>query len=42
MGLVVCSVILLILDLDRPSSGFIRNDQQPMLDAAATIAAFPD
>jgi hypothetical protein len=42
MGLVVFSVIFLILDLDRPSNGFIRNDQQPMIDTAATIAAFTD
>jgi len=42
MGLLVASVIFLILDLDRPSSGFIRNDQRPMIDAAATISAFPD
>ena len=42
MGLLVSAVILLILDIDRPSSGFIRNDQQPMIDTAASIAAFPD
>jgi hypothetical protein len=42
MGLLVCSVILVILDLDRPSSGFIRNDHQPMIDTAAAIAGFPD
>jgi hypothetical protein len=42
MGLVVSAVIFLILDLDRPSAGFITNNQQPMIDTAATIAAFPD
>jgi len=42
MGLLVVTVILLICDLDRPSSGFIINNQQSMIDTAATIAAFTD
>jgi hypothetical protein len=42
MGLLVSAVIFLILDLDRPSSGFITNNQQPMIDTAATIATFHD
>jgi uncharacterized membrane protein YidH (DUF202 family) len=42
IGLVVSVVILLILDLDRPSRGFIQVSQQPMIDAAASIAAFSD
>ena len=42
MGLLVSGVIFLILDLDRPSSGFITNNQQPMIDTAATIATFRD
>lgn len=42
MGLLISAVIYLILDLDRPSSGFITNNQQPMVDTAATIAAFPE
>lgn len=42
MGLLIAAVIFLILDLDRPSSGFITNNQQPMIDTAATIAAFRD
>ena len=42
MGLLVTTVILLILDLDRPSSGFITNNQQSMVDTAASIAAFSD
>jgi hypothetical protein len=42
MALLVSSVIFLILDLDRPSSGFIRNDQQSMIDTAASIAAISD
>jgi uncharacterized membrane protein YidH (DUF202 family) len=40
MAILVSAVILLILDLDRPSSGFITNNQQSMIDTAATIAAF--
>jgi hypothetical protein len=42
MGLVVFAVILLIVDLDRPGTGFIEASQQPMLDTAANIAAFPN
>lgn len=41
MGLLVASVIILILDLDRPGAGFIDVDQQPMIDAAASLAAIP-
>jgi hypothetical protein len=33
---------MLILDLDRPGAGFIEVSQQPMIDAAASIAAFSD
>jgi hypothetical protein len=40
MGVLVCAIIFVILDLDRPNEGFIRNSQQPMIDAAASIAAF--
>jgi len=39
MGLVVASVIMLILDLDRPTAGFIDVSQQPMIDVARSIAA---
>jgi hypothetical protein len=39
-GLLVSAVILLIQDLDRPTAGFIRVSQQPMIDAAAGIRAF--
>jgi hypothetical protein len=39
MGLVVTSVIMLILDLDRPTAGFIDVSQQPMIDVARSIAA---
>ena len=42
MGFLVSAVILLILDLDRPSAGFIEVSQQPMIDTAASIAAFTD
>ena len=41
-GLLVSVVIIVILDLDRPSSGFIKVSQQPMIDTAAAIAAFSD
>jgi uncharacterized membrane protein len=42
MGLLVSAVIFLIVDLDRPSAGFITNSQQPMIDLADTIASFPN
>ena len=42
MGVLVSAVILLIQDLDRPTAGFIRASQQPMIDTAAAIAAYPD
>jgi hypothetical protein len=42
MGLLVAAVILLIMDLDRPGSGFIDVSQQPMIDTAASIRDFVD
>jgi hypothetical protein len=42
MGFLVATVILLIFDLDRPSSGFITNNQQSMIDTAARIVAFSE
>jgi uncharacterized membrane protein len=42
MALLVATVILLIFDLDRPSSGFITNNQQSMIDTAARIVAFSE
>jgi hypothetical protein len=40
MGLLVCAVILLIQDLDRPAAGFITVSQQPMIDTANAIAGY--
>src|SRR5262249_33303255 len=40
MGILVSSVILLLQDLDRPGTGFITVSQQPMINAAASIAAY--
>jgi hypothetical protein len=40
MIFLICAVILLIQDLDRPSTGFIVTDQQPMIDSAATISSY--
>ncbi len=42
MALLLSAVILLIIDLDRPTAGFIAVSQQPMIDTAASIAAFTD
>jgi hypothetical protein len=41
-GLLVSVVILLIFDLDRPSTGFIDVSQQPMIDTAASLAGYSD
>jgi len=42
MGLLVVAVILLIQDLDRPNTGFVKTSQQPMVDVAAAIASYSD
>jgi hypothetical protein len=42
MGVIVSAVILLIQDLDRPTAGYISVSQQPMIDTAASIAAYAD
>ena len=42
MAFLVATIILLIQDLDRPSAGFIKLSQQPMLDTAGSISGFPD
>jgi len=42
MGLLISLMLYLIIDLDRPNSGFITNNHQAMLDAAASIAAYKD
>ena len=39
MAVLVSGVIFLILDLDRPSGGFIAVSQQPMIDTADSIDA---
>jgi uncharacterized membrane protein YidH (DUF202 family) len=41
-SILICAVILLIQDLDRPSGGFITTSQQPMIDMAASIAGYTD
>lgn len=38
--LLVAAVILLIQDIDRPNAGFVAVSQQPMIDAASTIATY--
>jgi hypothetical protein len=40
MAVLIVGVILLLLDLDRPDSGFIRVSAQPMIDTAQSIAGF--
>src|SRR6478752_6540479 len=34
----VCSVIFVVLDLDRPNAGFITISQQPMMDTVARLS----
>ena len=41
-GLLLCGVIYVVLDLDRPNVGLITVSQQPMLDVISTMAAFSD
>jgi uncharacterized membrane protein YidH (DUF202 family) len=41
-GILVSSLILLIQDLDRPTTGFITVSQQPMIDTAARITSYTD
>jgi hypothetical protein len=41
-GMVAAAVILLIQDLDRPSAGFITVSQQPMIDAANSLAGYAE
>ena len=38
----VCSVIFVVLDLDRPNVGFIIISQQPMIDTLASLSALND
>jgi hypothetical protein len=40
MGVLVAAIILMIQDLDRPGAGFIEVSQAPMVDVAASIAAY--
>ena len=36
------AMVLLIQDLDRPGAGFITVSQTPMINTAASLAAYPD
>jgi hypothetical protein len=42
MMLLAAGVILLIQDLDRPRTGFVKIVQQPMIDVATSIIAYPN
>jgi hypothetical protein len=42
MGLLISLVLYLIIDLDRPNSGFITNNQQAMIDVAESIKGYAD
>lgn len=41
-AVLVASMVLLIQDLDRPGTGFIKVSQQPMINTAASIATYSD
>jgi hypothetical protein len=38
MGVLACAVIILIEDIETPYTGFISVSQQPLIDAAASVA----
>ena len=40
MNVLAASVILVIQDLDRPSTGFISASQQPMIDTANAVEGY--
>jgi hypothetical protein len=42
VGALIASIIYLILDIDRPSAGLVTNNQQTMIDAAASIDSYPE
>lgn len=42
VGLLISLVLYLIMDLDRPNGGLITNDQQAMIETAASLARFTD
>jgi non-ribosomal peptide synthetase component F len=42
MIVLVCALVLLIQDLNRPLNGFIEVSQQPMIDTAAIINAYSE
>lgn len=42
MGVLVAGIILLIQDLDRPGSGFIRVSQMPMVQTAESLAGYTE
>ncbi len=41
-AILVCGVIFVVLDLDRPNAGFITISQQPLIDTLASLSAFND
>ncbi|MBR0896152.1 hypothetical protein JQ616_14435 [Bradyrhizobium tropiciagri] len=42
IGLLLCGVVYVVLDLDRPAAGLITISQQPLFDVASSMAAFSD
>jgi hypothetical protein len=41
-GILIAGMILLIQDIDRPSTGFVKVSQKPMIDLAASLAGYAD
>ncbi len=39
LALAITAVLAVIVDLDRPSEGFIRESQQPMIDLQTQLRA---
>lgn len=42
VSVLVAAVILFVQDIDRPEAGFIKIDQQPMIDTARSLAGYRD
>ena len=40
MGVLICFVVLMIQDLDRPGAGFIKVSQQAMINTYASISSY--
>ena len=42
VGLLLCGLVYVVLDLDRPAAGLITISQEPLFDVVSSMAAFSD